>query len=283
MRLRELYQYGKENMSLNSIENPGLETSMLLTKTGVIDNISEIYTSPEKEVEPCKVENFYGLLDRRIKREPMAYLVGEKEFYSRPFFVNRNVLIPRPETEFLVEQTILTSGGIENPVILDIGTGSGCISVTIACEIKNSRVYATDVSREALSVARKNALRHGAEDSISFINCNLSDPLKENSFDVVISNPPYISESDFSRLEPDVKDHEPGISLIGGGDGLLYIRKIISAAGFMLKDGGWCLLEVGAGQACRAKQLLEEHGFDEISSVRDLANIERIIKARWKK
>ena len=190
MQLREIYQYGKESMSLHSIENPGLETSMLLTRSGAINSISEIYTSPEKEVERYKVENFYGLLDRRIKREPMAYLVGEKEFYSRPFSVNHDVLIPRPETEFLVGQAFRAAEGTRNPVILDIGTGSGCISVTIACEIKNSRVYATDVSREALSLARQNALRHGAHDRISFINCNLSDPLREESFHIVLSNPP---------------------------------------------------------------------------------------------
>ncbi|MEQ9618300.1 MAG: peptide chain release factor N(5)-glutamine methyltransferase [Deltaproteobacteria bacterium] len=283
MHLRELYQYGKENMSLHSIENPGLETSLLLTRTGAINSISEIYTSPEKEVERYKVVNFHGLLDRRIRREPMAYLIGEKEFYSRPFSVNRSVLIPRPETELLVEQAVRAADGTRDPVILDIGTGSGCISVTIACEVKDSGVYATDVSREALSLAHRNAIRHGARDRIHFINCNLSDPLKEESFDVIVSNPPYIPESEFPFLERDVKDHEPGISLIGGEDGLLYIRKIISTAGSLLKDGGWCLLEVGAGQASRAKELFEEHGFHETSSVKDLANIERVIKARWKK
>ena len=283
MQLRELYRYGKENMSLHSIENPGLETSILLTKTGAINNIAEIYTSPEKDVEQHKLADFHNLLDRRIKHEPIAYLVGEKEFYSRPFSVRPAVLIPRPETEFLVEEAIRAAYGIREPVILDIGTGSGCISVTIACEIKDSKVYATDVSGEALSVARKNALRHKAGDRISFINCNLSDPLKEKSFDIVLSNPPYIPESEFPFLEPDVRDHEPGLSLIGGEDGLLYIRKIISASGSLLKDGGWCLLEVGARQALKTKELFKEHGFDEIASVNDLANVERVIKARWKK
>lgn len=283
MHLRELYQHGIENMKRHSIENPALETSVLLSKTRVISNIAEIYTFPEKEPDQDKVREFYSLLERRLKHEPIAYIVGEKEFYSRPFTVDRNVLIPRPETELLVEQALKAADGIPHPVILDIGTGSGCVAVTIACELGASEIYATDISPGALAVARKNAEKHLSDKRIRFINGHLSDSFTKGVFDIVVSNPPYVSAADYRFLEPDVKEYEPRTSLIAGDDGLCFIRDIISGASYTLKNGGWCLLEAGAGQARRVKELFEEHGFGKISSVKDLADIERVIKAQWKK
>ncbi len=272
-----------ENMKRHSIENPALETSVLLSRTRIIKNVAEIYTTPDKEPDQDKVIEFYGLLERRIKNEPIAYIVGEKEFYSRSFSVDRNVLIPRPETELLVEETIKAAEGIRNLVILDIGTGSGCVAVTIACELGESAIYATDISREALAVARKNSRKHETDKRIQFINGQLSDPFIKRAFDIVVSNPPYVTESEYLLLEPDVKDYEPRISLVAGGDGLCFIREIISGAPRILKKGGWCLLEIGAGQSPTVKELFEESGFEEISSVKDLAGIERVVKAQWKK
>lgn len=283
MHLRDLYNYGIENMKRYSIENPALETSVLLSKTGVIRNIAEIYTSPEKEPDREKVREFYGLLERRLKREPIAYIVGEKEFYSRSFIVDRNVLIPRPETELLVEEALKATEGIPRPVILDIGTGSGCVAVTMACELGDCEIYATDISPGALAAAQKNAERHLSEKRILLINGHLSDPFSKEAFDIVVSNPPYIPEEEYRYLDPDVKDYEPRASLIAGEDGLYFIRGIISGASYTLKNGGWCLLEAGAGQASTVKEIFEEHGFREISSVKDIAGIERVVKAQWKK
>jgi len=283
MHLKDLYQYGKENMKRHLIENPALETSILLSKSSAIKDISEIYAHPEKELDRVKVDVFNRLMERRIKNEPMAYITGEKEFYSRTFSIDRDVLIPRPETELLVEETLRATDGVERPAILDIGTGSGCIAVTLSCEKPGSRVFAADISRGALAVARANAERHCSRNKIFFVRGNLTDPFIKDTFDIVASNPPYISEQEFKALPPEIKDFEPRSSLIAGEDGLYFIRKIISGAGYILKNGGWCLLEIGAGQSSAVETLFGEAGFTEISSSRDINDIERVVRARWRK
>lgn len=283
MQLKDLYQHAKEQMKRNSVENPALETSILLSKVSAINSLSDVYTFPEKQVGRDKTSEFYSLLKRRLGNEPVAYITGEKEFYSRPFTVTPDVLIPRPETELLVEEAVKTGEKIQNPVILDIGTGSGCIAVTLACELGESLIYATDVSLDALRVARRNAVRHDCVKRVKFINGDLSEHFSNGTFDIVVSNPPYVSESEFELLEPDVKYYEPRTALVADEQGFYAIRKIISDAGSILKDGGYCLLEVGAGQAGKVKDIFEEAGFREISSVKDIANIERVVKAQWKK
>lgn len=283
MHLKDLYQLGKENMRRSLIENPALETSILLSKTSAIKDISEIYAYPEKELDDVEVEEFYRLLERRIKREPIAYISGEKEFYSRTFSVNRDVLIPRPETELLVEEALRTAAEIANPVILDACTGSGCIAVTLACEKPGSRVAASDISRGALATARANAERHSTREAISFVIGSLADPFQREAFDLVVSNPPYIPEAEYALLPPDVRDYEPRAALAGGEDGLYFISKLISDAGRVLKNGGWCLLEIGAGQSPGVIKLFEEARFSEISSIRDINDIERVVRAQWKK
>lgn len=283
MHLKDLYQYGKENMKRHLIENPALETSILLSKSSAIKDISEIYAHPEKELDQTKVDVFNRLMERRIKNEPIAYITGEKEFYSRTFSIERSVLIPRPETELLVEETLRAADGMERPAILDIGTGSGCVAVTLACELKNAKIYGADISPEALALAAKNARRHGSRDKILFVRGNLTDPFKKDAFDIVASNPPYISEREFKALPPEIKDFEPRSSLIAGEDGLYFIRQIIPGAGYILKNGGWCLLEIGAGQSSAVETIFREAGFTEISSSRDINEIERVVRARWRK
>jgi len=283
MHLKDLYQLGKENMRRSLIENPALETSILLSKTSAIKDISEIYAYPDKELDDVEVEEFYGLLERRINHEPIAYITGEKEFYSRTISVNRDVLIPRPETELLVEEALRTAAEIANPVILDACTGSGCIAVTLACERLGSRVVASDISRGALATARANAERHSTREEISFVLGSLTDPFHRKTFDMVVSNPPYIPEAEYALLPPDVRDYEPRSSLVGGGDGLYFINMLISDAGRVLKNGGWCLLEIGAGQSPGVIKLFEEARFSEISSIRDINDIDRVVRAQWKK
>ena len=283
MHLKDLYQYGKENMKRHLIENPALETSILLSKSSAIKDISEIYAHPEKELDRVKVDVFNRLMERRIKNEPMAYITGEKEFYSRIFSVNRDVLIPRPETELLVEEALRTVDSIVNPAILDAGTGSGCIAVTLSCEKPGSRVAASDISRGALTIARANALRHCPDKAISFVLGSLTDPFRSETFDLVVSNPPYIAEAEYALLPPDVRDYEPRSSLVGGDDGLFFIRMIVSGAGRALKNGGWCMLEIGAGHLSDVKRLFREARFSEISSTRDINCVVRVVRAQWKK
>lgn len=283
MHLKDLYQIGKKNMRLHLIENPALEASILLSKSSAIEDVSEIYAHPEKELDQVKVDEFYRLLERRFKNEPIAYITGEKEFYSRTYSVNRDVLIPRPETELLVEEALRTTADIGNPVILEVGTGSGCIAVTLSCEKPGAKVFAADISGGAISLARANADRHCARSGTFFVLGSLTEPFRDESFDVLVSNPPYIPEAEFANLSPDVRDYEPPSSLVGGKDGLYFIRKIISGAKSVLKPGGWCLLEIGVGQSPEVTKLFEEAGFRNISCIRDINNIERLVRAQWKK
>ncbi len=282
MQLKNLYQYGKEHMARHFIENPSRETYLLLRNSEVLRDFTEVFTSSDIEPEPRKIEKFYELLERRIKNEPLAYISGEKEFYSRPFAVNGGVLIPRPETELLVAEVLYIARGIVEPAILDIGTGSGCIAVTLACELPGAKVYASDVSPVALHTARGNAERHSAG-GVRFILGDLAEAFGAGSFDIVVSNPPYVSPAEYENLDPSVKDYEPGLALISGEDGLSHIKRIIRDSSRILKEGGWCMVEAGYTQSTHVKALYEEAGFGDISSVKDISGIERVIKARWKK
>ncbi|GJM16918.1 MAG: release factor glutamine methyltransferase [Thermodesulfobacteriota bacterium] len=283
MQLKELYSFGKENLSRHSIETPGLEAYLLLSESAVIDDLSEVYVNPDKEIDLQKFNRFQELLERRIKREPIAYILGGKEFYSKPYKVNPSVLIPRPETELLVDETLNLVQQRTSPLILEIGTGSGCISVTIASLCENVEIVASDISREALAVAKQNITKHNQKDRISLLRGDLLDSFEEQSFDIIVSNPPYITEAEFDGLESEVKDFEPQIALTAGQDGLYYIRKIISDSTKILKDGGWCILEIGHNQKESVQNIFRNCGFTKISSIKDLNGIERVIKAKWKK
>ena len=280
MPLKELYTSGKNRLIQSGIENPELEASLLLSRTLGI-NITDIYAHPEKEINSGKVGEFNQMLQRRIKREPIAYILGEREFYSRSFIVTAQVLIPRPETEILVEEALAILQDISSPSMIDIGTGSGCIAVTVACECENAKVFATDISIEALMIAMENAKRYDVGARASFICSDYLSSFKDKSFDIVLSNPPYVGEDDLFTLEPDVRNFEPVLALSGGKDGLDCIRKIASQAKRVLKNGGWCILEVGAGQSEWALEILEQSGFNYISFAKDLSGRERVIKAKW--
>ncbi len=283
MQLKELYSLGKENLRQNAIESPGLEAYLLLSESEAVSDFIDIYTHPEKEVDQKSYKKFQDLVERRSKREPISYITGEKEFYSRSYKVNSSVLIPRPETELLIDEALLLANQIASPRILDIGTGSGCISVTLAYMCNNAKIVATDISQKALKVAKENIFKHGKQDNISLAGGDLITFFKDKSFDIVISNPPYISESEINKLEPDIKDYEPMIALRAGEDGLKYIKRIISDSRRVLKEEGWCVLEVGQGQAEKVINLFKEYGFIAVSTKKDLNGIDRVILAKWKK
>lgn len=270
-------------MRKSSVENPALESYLLLSKINAIKDIAEIYTCPERELEAEAVEQYFELLRRKTNNEPTAYIMGEREFYSRSFNVNPSVLIPRPETELLVEEAIRIIQSTESPAVLDLGTGSGCIAVTIAKECPHSDIYASDISAEALRTASQNALKHNAKDKITFVNASLLKSFKKETFDIIVSNPPYVSASELQTLEPEVREYEPSLSLLAGPDGLSIINDIVNESPYILKDGGWCLIEIGAGQSGIVMELLHKRGYREIASLRDLSNTERVIKAKWKK
>jgi release factor glutamine methyltransferase len=305
--LKELYILGKDSLKKSGIENPELEVSLLLSKVLGIKT-ADIYAHPDKWVQSNKVKEFRLLLERRLKREPIAYILGEKEFYSRSFVVTPHVLIPRLETETLVEEALKIIKSNPHPFVLDVGTGSGCIAVTIACEAQNAEVFATDISFEALIIARTNSERYKVARRISLIRGDFLSCFKEESFDIIVSNPPYVAKGDFYGLESDIRDFEPKVSLIGdssnlrqgsgetvrpepvedsrltaGEEGLDCIKMIIHDAGRILKNGGWCIIEIGENQSEKVSEIFRADGFKDVTTIKDLSGIERVVMGRWRR
>jgi len=230
------------------------------------------------------------LIKRRISGEPLQYILGHQEFWSIDFKVDSRVLIPRPETELLVEQSlsILSETLFKRPpFVLEIGTGSGAVAISLAKEVRNIFLVATDISGDALMLAKENAKSSGLLHQIQFVKGNLFDPfrlLKEREpFDLILSNPPYITCSEIGGLVREVRDYEPIIALNGGEDGLTFYRTIISEAPFYLKKGGWLLLEMGQAQGKEVTELIEKMGdFLAPQRYQDLSGIDRVVKAQRK-
>jgi release factor glutamine methyltransferase len=256
---------------------------------------------------------FEGLIVRRERREPLSYILGTREFYGREFEVTREVLIPRPETELIVTTVLGIVArerghdsrveGASRPAtaatadheprwlrVADVGTGSGCLAVTLAAELGDARLVAFDLSRGALEVAARNAARHGVSDRIDFVERDLRKGLDAEAvtmpgapaerFDIVVSNPPYVPTRDAEEIAPEVRDHEPSLALFSGEDGLDLIRALVPAAAAVLARNGWLVFEIGYGQAGAARAIVDASGFDETSIVPDLQGIPRTVVAR---
>ena len=280
MELKELYLKGRKSFEENGFECPGTETRAILAGSLGAEPI-ELYAHPQRRVGPEGKEAFGKLLSRRLAGEPLAYVLGRREFCSRSFAVTPDVLIPRPETETLAELAAETAGRMKNPRALDLGTGSGCLAVTLSLEARGCEVLASDISPAALRVAKRNALAHGAR--VRFVRSDLLGCFAESSFDIIVSNPPYVSEAEYAELSPQIRNFEPRAALLGGRDGLSYVRKIAATAGRALREGGFLLLEIGAGQAESAGKAVSENGFRDISFRTDMGGVKRVVKAAWKK
>ncbi len=280
MELKELYLKGRKSFEENGFECPGIETRTILARSLGADPL-ELYAHPERCVDSERTETFEKLLRRRLAGEPLAYVTGKREFCSRSFVVTRDVLIPRPETETLAELAIETAERMKNPRILDLGTGSGCLAVTLSLEVRGCEVFASDVSAPALGVAKRNSRAHGAR--VRFVRSDLLGCFAKSSFDIIISNPPYVSEAEYAELSPQIRRYEPRTALFGGKDGFMYIRKIAAAAGTALRKGGFLLLEIGASQAKSAERIVRENGFSDIRFETDISGVKRVVKATWKK
>lgn len=231
----------------------------------------------EDELPDHAAARFVELVGRRAAGEPVAYLTGMREFYGRNFTVSPAVLIPRPETELLVELGIAKLAGIPRPRILELGTGSGCIAVTLALELAAATVTAADISPDALAVARRNAASHGV--TLGFVESDWFEALDGERFDLVVANPPYIPLGDPHLAAGDLR-FEPPQALASGVDGLAAIRRIVSATPRHLLPGGWLLFEHGYDQARMAHDLLQTAGFVDIQQQRDLAGIVRVSGGR---
>jgi release factor glutamine methyltransferase len=223
-----------------------------------------------------------ALLERRVKHEPLQYVLGTQEFCGFDFEVGPGVLIPRPETELLVEESCKRLSSVEKPLVADIGTGSGCIAVTLALKMPSARVVAIDNYPVPLEIAKKNVLHHKVDDRVDLVQGNLLEPLEargeDGKFSAIISNPPYICSEEISNLSIDVRDFEPSEALDGGQDGLKWYRLILATAWKFLRPRGLVSFEVGCGQAQAVCHLAEENGHYHVSDVvRDFSGIERVV------
>jgi release factor glutamine methyltransferase len=239
-------------------------------------------TDRDERATSMFVLNYEPLVARRERREPVSYILGTREFWGLAFQVGPDVLIPRHETEFIVEETLARIASDARPVIMDIGTGSGCIAVALAREIPGARVIATDVSRSALGVARQNALRHGVADRIQFVETSFLDGIDEIA-DVIVSNPPYVPSVSQPGLIPEVRDYEPPVAVFAGVDGLDGVRSVLEAAVARLAAGGLLIMEFGLGQDDAVTALVDVVSTLDLVAVRhDLQDIPRTVVCRKK-
>lgn len=222
-----------------------------------------------------------GFLKRVIDGEPVQYVVGNTDFLGRIFACDKRALIPRPETEELVEAVAALSerGYKDGATIVDIGTGTGCIAISLALELPNANVIATDISADALALARENATMHGQDARVTFRQADVLDGFEPESADIVVSNPPYIAENEAASLAPEIRNHEPYSALFAGADGLVVIRRLVDQSRAVLRPGGWLFLEIGENQGAAVLRILEDAGFVEIEVRKDLAGHDRIAQA----
>jgi release factor glutamine methyltransferase len=255
-------------------------------KTNLDTNLAWLIAHDSEPLAPDAAVTFCDLVERRLAGEPIQYITGEAEFYGLPFRVNRDVLIPRPETEHLVEQAIALAqklrhtGTVPEVRIVDVGTGSGAIAVALAAALPFAQITATDISKASLAVAEDNAARNGVADRIRFLEGDLLETAGQGPFDMVVSNPPYVPESDRETLDEEVRNFEPAQALFAGDDGLDVFRRLIPAAFGALIAGGYLLFEFGHGQQKALQMLLKKEGFTGIEFFGDLQGIPRVAFTR---
>lgn len=287
MKVWEALDWVTLQLKNEQVENPRLQAELLLAHALQLTR-ERLYTQLQARLEGEQEGVLKRLVGRRIMGEPLQYILGRQEFWSVDLRVDPRVLIPRPETEILVEQALLLlsqRSPREPCFVLEIGTGSGAVAIALSKENRSLSVVATDISMGALLVAKGNAILAGVAAQIHFLRGDLFRPFPRREgrepFDLILSNPPYVSRSDISGLDREVKDFEPTIALDGGVDGLDFYQSIIPEASDYLKDGGWLLLEAGQGQAPKVCELVAGiQAFLNPESIRDLAGIERLIKAQ---
>ncbi len=284
LSIHEMLSWGADQLARSGIDSPRLDARLLMSHI-MGESPFGLIAQTSRELTERDAGRFMELIGLRAKRVPAHYLTGWREFYSRRFFVNESVLIPRPETEVLVEEVLRLFKDGFPPVVVDAGTGSGVIAVTLALEA-NSRVYALDVSRQALEVARKNAFFHGVADRVELIagpfpGC-LNDLGLHGRIDLLVSNPPYIATGEIARLMPEVALYEPRIALDGGSDGLSFYRLMADAFGKgLLRAGGVVAVEVGAGQAGAVMEMFRLAGLSGLRTVQDYSGYERVVLGFW--
>lgn len=274
----ELIRNAARRLADCGIDTPVLDAEVMAAAAAGITRLDLIGASARLAVE--QVRRFEEMVSRRERREPIAYIIGRREFYSLDFFVTPAVLIPRPETEAVVDKALCVAAGRQPGSMLEIGTGSGCIALAIAANTSGFPIVATDVSDAALHVAGLNARRLGLRDRVELRPSDLFDNLADQRFDVIVSNPPYVEES--ALLPPEVAKYEPPVALFAGPDGLAIYRRLAASAREHLNPGGTIIVEVGAGQAYSVASLFDLAGAVKTEIMNDLAGISRVVAARFR-
>lgn len=279
MTIKELLNQAVIMLKNENIDAPKNKARMLLQAT-LKKSREYLMIYDNKEVENIDRDRYIKNVKRLILGEPLQYITGIQEFMKLNFLVTKDVLIPRPDTEILVEEVIRKAENISNPVILDLCTGSGAIAVSLAKYIKNVHICAVDISSKALEIAKKNAELNGVKNNIEFIESNLFDKIKERKFDIIVSNPPYIETETIKTLSKDVQS-EPKIALDGGKDGLDFYRKIADSGSKYLNRQGYICLEIGYNQRIAVRQILENRKrYVNINCIKDLCGNDRVITAQ---
>lgn len=277
--LRDILNRAEALLSAQAADSPRLSAELLLARVLGIDRLG-LFRDPGRSLSEAQDAAFQALIERRAQGCPVAYLLGEKEFFGLPFRVCPDVLVPRPETEHIVEEVLRRLPKHAPLRFADLGTGSGILAVTLATLFPQARGLAVDVSRAALAVARDNALAHGVAERLVFVRGDCCRPLlRDAGLDCLVSNPPYVSEAELASASREVRDFEPSLALCGGADGLSCIRALLPLAAKALRPGGLLLVEIGAGQGPMVLALARGAGLCGAEILKDLAGLDRVLAA----
>ncbi len=280
--ISRLISWASEDLKKYSSTSPRLDADLMLGRVLNLDRI-KLLMDFNRPLTKCELENYRKFHQRRRTGEPIAYILGEREFYGRKFSVDNRVLVPRPETEILVEITLKRAETFSNLTnILDLCTGSGCVGITLACEQNGCSVTAVDLSKDALDLAFENAVRLNAE-KVKFIHSDLFENIsKWMRFDIIVSNPPYIADADITSLPVDVKNFEPHLALAGGSFGTDILLRMIDQSPQWLNMDGILAVEIGCEQGSIVEQLFKTKGFEQVEVTQDYAGLDRVVSGVWK-
>jgi len=275
MNIENILKEGIKILQKNKIANPQLDSEILLSNSIKRDK-KHIILNPKEVLNSEQLGKFKSLIERRKKGEPIAYLINKKEFWKDEFFVNKDVLIPRPDSELIIEQVLKINSKDNQLQILDIGTGSGCILLSILKERSNFYGTGIDISKKSINVSKFNAKQLNLTNRVKFFHSSV-DNFNNGKYDIIVSNPPYIEQLSLKYLEKDVVNFEPKLALSGGFDGFSKIRKVINKASILIKKNGKFILEIGFNQKNKVIKILKEEGFYVNKAIKDYGNNDRCI------
>jgi len=275
MNIENILKEGVDILQKNKIANPQLDSEILLSNSIKRDK-KHIILNPKEFLNSEQLGKFKSLIERRKKGEPIAYLINKKEFWKDEFFVNKGVLIPRPDSELIIEQVLKIYSKDDQLQILDIGTGSGCILLSILKERSNFYGTGIDISKKSINVSKFNAKQLNLTNRVKFFHSSV-DNFNNGKYDIIVSNPPYIEQLSLKYLEKDVVNFEPKLALSGGFDGFSKIRKVINKASILIKKNGKFILEIGFNQKNKVIKILKEEGFYVNKAIKDYGNNDRCI------